>query len=175
MRWGLVTSRRALDAALVLDNPATREAHSLYERDPMPACSHVAQPVCPQVPCDVHTNTTTSILGLAQLFNSGSQGAEYEGERLQRHGLRASRNARARRAVMSAAGHPRCNERRSVSFSACFASMLPLPCHACHATPHIAAPMLRCRGRALLMRPVQDAPRSQRPPGPPARLHLRFV
>jgi hypothetical protein len=29
-------------------------------------CSYVAQPVCPQVPYDVHTNTATLILGLAQ-------------------------------------------------------------------------------------------------------------
>ena len=43
------------------------------------------------------------------------------------------------------------------------ATALPrLPCH----TPSCCA--LLYRGSALLMRPVQDAPRSQRPPGPPA-------
>ena len=41
-QWGMVTSRRALDAALVLDDPATRGVHFLYERDPMPTCAHVA-------------------------------------------------------------------------------------------------------------------------------------
>jgi hypothetical protein len=39
----MVTSLHALDAALFLDNPATRWAHFLYERDPMPTCFHVAQ------------------------------------------------------------------------------------------------------------------------------------
>ena len=68
MRWGLVTSRRALDAALVLDNPATREAHSLYERDPMPTCSHIAQSSSAQVLCVVHTKGATSVPGCAQLL-----------------------------------------------------------------------------------------------------------
>ena len=62
----MVTSRRALDAALVLDNLTTHEDNFSCDRDGMPTCSHVAQPVCPQVPCDVHTNTATLMLGLAQ-------------------------------------------------------------------------------------------------------------
>ena len=50
------------------------------------------------------------------------------------------------------------------------ATALPrLPCH----TPSCCA--LLYRGRALSMRPVQDAPRSQRPPGPPGRLRLHCV
>ena len=50
------------------------------------------------------------------------------------------------------------------------ATALPrLPCH----TSSCCA--LLYRGRALLMRPVQDAPRSQRPPGPPGRLRLHCV
>ena len=59
--------RRALDAALVLDNLATHEDHFSCDRDGMPTCSYVAQHVCPQVPCGVHTNTVTFIFGLAQL------------------------------------------------------------------------------------------------------------
>ena len=66
----MVTSRlaldAALDAALVLDNLTTHEAHFLCDRDAMPACAHVAQSFCLQVLCDVHTNTATLILGLAQ-------------------------------------------------------------------------------------------------------------
>ena len=50
------------------------------------------------------------------------------------------------------------------------ATALPrLPCH----TPSCCA--LLYRGRALSMRPVQDAPRSRRPPGPPGRLRLHCV
>jgi hypothetical protein len=64
----MVTSRRALDATLVLDNPATRGAHFLYERDPMPTCSHVAQFSSAQVLCVVHTKGATSVPGCAQLF-----------------------------------------------------------------------------------------------------------
>ena len=49
------------------------------------------------------------------------------------------------------------------------ATALPrLPCH----TPSCCA--LLYRGRALSMRPVQDAPRSRRPPGPPGRLRLQL-
>ena len=50
------------------------------------------------------------------------------------------------------------------------ATALPrLPCH----TPSCCA--LLYRGCALLTRPVQDAPRSQHPPGPPGRLRLHCV
>ena len=50
------------------------------------------------------------------------------------------------------------------------ATALPrLPCH----TPSCCA--LLYRGCALLTRPVQDAPRSQHPPGPPGRLRLHSV
>ena len=67
MRWGLVTSRRALDAALVLDNLATHEARFLCDRDAMPACANVAQSVCLQVPYDMHTQTGTYFGECAQV------------------------------------------------------------------------------------------------------------
>jgi hypothetical protein len=77
----VVTSRRALDAALVLDDLTTHEDHFLCDRDGMPTCIHVAQPVCPQVPCGVHTNTATSIFGLAQLSTwEDRKQVRYEGD-----------------------------------------------------------------------------------------------
>ena len=67
-RWGVVTSRRrALDAALVLDYLITHDAHFLCDRDTMPACAHVAQSVCSQVPYDMHTHTGTNFGEGAQL------------------------------------------------------------------------------------------------------------
>ena len=53
-------------------------------------------------------------------------------------------------------------------------SMPPLPCHACHAAPHLAAPC--CAGAARpLLRFVQDAAISRCSPGPPGRLRLRCM
>jgi hypothetical protein len=63
----MVTSRRALDAALVLDNLTTHEDHSLCDRDGMPKCTHVARSVCAQVHYDVHNKVAMSICGCAQL------------------------------------------------------------------------------------------------------------
>jgi hypothetical protein len=67
-QWGsAVTSRRALDAALVLDNLATHEARFLCDRDAMPACANVAQSVCLQVLYDMHTQTGTYFGECAQV------------------------------------------------------------------------------------------------------------
>ena len=67
-RWSVVTSRRrAPDAALVLDYLITHDARFLCDRDTVPACAHVVQSICLQVQCGVHTNTATSMSGLAQL------------------------------------------------------------------------------------------------------------
>jgi len=64
----VVTSRRrAPDAALVLDYLITHDARFLCDRDTVPACAHVVQSICLQVQCGVHTNTATSMSGLAQL------------------------------------------------------------------------------------------------------------
>ena len=63
----MVTSRRALDAALALDDLATHEDHRLCVRDSMPTSSHVAQSVCLQVPYDMHTQTGTYFGKCAQL------------------------------------------------------------------------------------------------------------
>jgi hypothetical protein len=63
----MVTSRRALDAALVLDDLTTREDHCLCVRDGMPTCTHVAQSVCLQVPYDMHTQTGTYFGECAQV------------------------------------------------------------------------------------------------------------
>jgi hypothetical protein len=69
----VVTSRRALDAALVLDNLTTHEAHFLCDRDAMPACANIAQSVCLQVLCVVRTKGATGVSGCAQLVSA--QGA----------------------------------------------------------------------------------------------------
>ena len=64
--WGMVTSRRALDAALVHDDLATHEDHFLCDRGGRPTRTHIVQPFCLQVHCGVHTSTATIIFGLAQ-------------------------------------------------------------------------------------------------------------
>jgi hypothetical protein len=64
--WGMVTSRRALDAALVHDDLTTHADHFLCDRDGRPTRTHIVQPFCLQVHCDVHTSTATIIFGLAQ-------------------------------------------------------------------------------------------------------------
>jgi hypothetical protein len=61
----MVTSRRALDAALVLDYLVKHEAHFSCDRDAMPACAHVAQSVCLQVLCVAHTRRATCMSGCA--------------------------------------------------------------------------------------------------------------
>ena len=166
-KWcGVVTSRRALDAALVLDNPATRGAHSLYERDPMPACSHVAQSVCPQVHYDMHTRTATSACGCAQLLQGG--------DHIQRQSWTRP----------TSTGHSSCNVRQVSSShitaiaavgshtsgpaASCCAnivpSMLPPPCLASHAYPPLAAS--GCAGAAPLGCAFYGTPRNPnaRPP-----------
>ena len=64
--WGMVTSRRALDAALVHDDLITHEDHSLCDRDGRPTRTHVVQSFRLQVHCGVHTSTATIRFGLAQ-------------------------------------------------------------------------------------------------------------
>ena len=62
----MVTSCRALDAALVHDDLITHEDHSLCDRDGRPTRTHVVQSFRLQVHCGVHTSTATIIFGLAQ-------------------------------------------------------------------------------------------------------------
>ena len=64
--WGMVTSRRALDAALVHDDLTTHEDHFLCDRDGRPTRTHIVQSFCLQVQCGVHTSTATIMFGLAQ-------------------------------------------------------------------------------------------------------------
>jgi hypothetical protein len=41
----------------------------------MPTCTHVAQPICPQVPCGVHTNTATFISVASHNLQHGRTGS----------------------------------------------------------------------------------------------------
>ena len=74
VRWTLRWFSRRPDHA--------RQDHFSCDRDGiLPTCTHVAQPVCPQVPCGVHTNTATSIFGLAQLSTwEDRKQVRYEGD-----------------------------------------------------------------------------------------------
>ena len=172
MRWGMVTSRRALDAALVLDNLTTHEDHFSCDRDGKPTCSHVAQPVCPQVPCDVHTNTATLILGLAQpskwedrnqVRNEGGTGsASLKQRAMQVHVAREC----------DCGWEPTAQQAHSVPSASIVASMLPLP-HALPAMPHPTSlppavpgprPSVRCTGH-------REFPMLARPARPPLPAH----
>jgi hypothetical protein len=169
--WGMVTSQRALDAALVLDYPIKHEAHFLCDRDAMPACAHVAQFFCLQVLCVAHTRGATCMSGCAHTIPAQTAMVDAIGRAIS--ATHPSTDAR-RTSTAHSHKHSRWSRtpavqqrRRGVIFSALFcqhaATALPrLPRH----TPSCCA--LLYRGRALSMRPVQDAPRSQRPPGPPA-------
>ena len=169
-KWcGVVTSRRALDAALVLDNQTTHEDHFSCDRDGKPTCSHVAQPVCPQVPCDVHTNTATLILGLPQpskwedrnqVRNEGGTGSASLKQRAMLVGARRAR-MRLRVGAHSATGpqRPFCKH--------CCQHVATATCLARHAATHLAAPC--CAGAAPLraLHRTQRTP-SARPARPPA-------
>ena len=168
----MVTSRRrALDAALVLDYLITHDAHFLCDRDTMPACAHVVQSVCSQVQCGVHTNTATLMLGLAQpsewddrnqVRNEGDTDSASLKQRAMYEHVARERDC---------GWEPTAQQAHSIPFASIVASMLPLPCLARHAALHLAAPC--CAVRAPLLHFVQDAARSQCPPGPPGRLRLR--
>ena len=66
-QWGVVTSCRPMDAALVLDDLTTIKDHCLCIRDGITTCTHVAQSVCLQVLYDMHTQTGTYFGEGAQL------------------------------------------------------------------------------------------------------------
>jgi hypothetical protein len=132
----MVTSRRALDAGLVLDNLTTHEAHFLCDRDAMPACAHVAQSVCPQVPCGVHTNTATFIYGLAQP-------SAWEDRKQARNEGDTDSASITQRAMYEHVAHecdcgwePTAQQAHSIPFASIVASMLPLP----HALPAMPQP-----------------------------------
>jgi len=162
---------RALNAALVLVDLTTREDRFLRERVAMPACSHVAQSSSAQALCVTHTERATGVSGCAHnipaqatMVNASTRviSATHPPSDARRTSTASSRKHSRTPAVQQA-------KRREFSCLFCHqAATAPprLPCR----TPSCCA--LLCRGRALLMLPVQDAPRSQRPPGPPARLRL---
>ena len=66
-KWGVVTSCRPMDAALVLDDLTTIKDQCLCIRDGITTCTHVAQSVCLQVLYDMHTQTGTYFGEGAQL------------------------------------------------------------------------------------------------------------
>ena len=66
-QWGVVTSCRPMDAALVLDDLTTIKDHCLCICDGITTCTHVAQSVCLQVLYDMHTQTGTYFGEGAQL------------------------------------------------------------------------------------------------------------
>ena len=125
-----------------------------------------------QVPCGVHTNTPTPIFSLTQPSAwEDKQQVKSEGD----IDGASSRNVRCTstyRTNTIAAGSPHtAQQAHGVPFASIVASMLPLACLARHAALHLAAPC--CAVRAPLLHFVQDAARSQCPPGPPGRLRLR--
>ena len=165
---------RALNAALVLVDLTTREDRFLRERVAMPACSHVAQSSSAQALCVTHTERATGVSGCAHnipaqatMVNASTRviSATHPPSDARRTSTASSRKHSRTPAVQQA-------KRREFSCLFCHqAATAPprLPCR----TPSCCA--LLCRGRALLMLPVQDAPRSQHPPGPPGRLRLHSV
>ena len=169
MVWcGVVTSCRALDAALVLDNLTTHEAHSLCDRDAMPACANVARSVCLQVPYAMHTRTTTSACGCAQPQHGEGQKASHGRGRHRQRIFRATRDVRAHLTrPRSRLCIPRTSaQQRPFCQLYCQHAATALPCLPCRTPLRYS---LLCRGRALLLRLVQVASRSQCPPGPPGR------
>ena len=129
----MVTSRRrALDAALVLDYLITHDAHFLCDRDTTPACAHVVQSVCSQVQCGVHTSTATFMFGLAQLSTKEDKKQFSNAGDI----VSASSMQRTTYVHISHNREHGCG-RAAHQTSSIVASMLPLPCHACHSSPHL--------------------------------------
>jgi hypothetical protein len=148
----------------------------LCDRDTMPACAHVVQSICLQVLCVVHTKGATSVPGCAQLFPA--QGIKGDGVNRAKSSAHLPFDVRRTSTICGRSKNHDATEQHSMQrvFCPCLltcqhaATALPrLPCH----TPSCCA--LLYRGCALLTRPVQDAPRSQHPPGPPGRLRLHSV
>ena len=150
--WGMVTSRRALDAALAHDDLTTHDGHLLCDRDVMPTRAHVAQSLCLQVHCGVHTNMATFINGLAQH-------SAWEDKKQVRNEGDIDNASLTQRAIYEHVSHKGdCSwvqQAHSNPFASIVASMLPLHHPATHAIPrptilHPAVP-------GPCMRFVQDA------------------
>ena len=155
----MVTSRRSLDAALVHDDLTTHEDTIFclnFDRDGMPSAHahpHVAQSLCPQVHCGVHTNTASFIFGLAQpsAWEDKKQ-VRNEGDidSASSHAtLRCTSTSRTQTNAI-AAGSPPCSRLTAsllpASLPAC--CHCTTPCHACHPTPHHTAPCCAAAGPA---------------------------
>ena len=147
----MVTSRRALDAALVLDYLIKHEAHFLCDRDAIPACAHVAQSICLQVPYAMHTRTTTFACGCAQPQHGEGQKASHGHGRQRQRIFRATRDVRAHLTrPRSRLCPPRASaQQRPFCQLYCQHAATALPCLPCR-TPLRCS--LLCRGRALLLR-----------------------
>jgi hypothetical protein len=154
----MVTSRRSLDAALVHDDLTTHEDHFLCDRDGMPTRTYVAQSLCPQVHCGVHTNTATFIFGLAQpsAWEDKKQArnkGDIDSASLTQHAMYEHLSLKC-----DCGWEPTVQQAHSIPFASIVASMLPLhyplPHLPSHAPPYYT---LLCRARTLYMRFVQDA------------------
>ena len=140
----------------------------------MPACAHVAQSVCLQVPYDMHIRTATSACGCAHPQQGGGQKKRHGRGRHQRCILRATCDVW----VHSHNRDRGCGLPRSRSSSVLFCQhccqqvATALPCPPCRTSPRCS---LLCRGRVPQLRSIQDAAKSQSSPGPPGRLRLLCV
>ena len=144
----MVTSRRALDATLVLDDLTTREDRFLCVRDGMHAHVHPRHAIRWSTGALRHAHPNRHLLWrMRTSLSTGGQVAGHESGWHGQHIPHTQRDARTPRTnAIAAVSQPR-NKSSSALFASIGASMLPLSCHACHASHH------------LVLRPAEPPPR----------------
>ena len=135
----MVTSRRALDAALVIDDLTTHEDHFLCDRDGTPRAPTSRNPFvcrCP-MPCTpkqphllVAAHNPNMVKDRRQVMDTGDIDSASSVQRTTYERISHDRDRGCA---------PPAHQPSSVHFASIIASMLPLPCLACHAAPHFGA------------------------------------